>query len=194
MIMIETDKKEQILKTAQKLFAQFGLKKVTTDDIARESHISKATIYKHYKNKAEIFDEVVRRESDGLISEVRIAVDREKTVKSKFRAHLITRMKRIGSFVNFYRVIQNTWGDYWPQIARVRKQFLTEEKKIVRDILAFGNSNGKLKAKKIDITSYIMVVALSSLEFSWAVEENEISMTDTIEMMIDIILNGIKKG
>ena len=190
----EINKKEQILQTAQILFAQFGLKKVTTDDIARESHKSKATIYKLYKNKAEIFDEVVRREAKELIAEVRTAVDKEKTVKNKFKAHLITRLKKIGKFVNFYRVTQDTWGDYWPHIAQVRELFLSEERKIVKDILAFGNRKGMLRVKKIDMTSYIMVVALSSPEFSWAIEENELSMTDAIDMMIDIILNGIKKG
>ena len=59
-----------ILDAAQSLFAQFGLKKVTTDDIARKAHVSKATIYKFYKNKSEIFDVVVRLEAERLIREM----------------------------------------------------------------------------------------------------------------------------
>ena len=69
------EKREEILKAAQVLFSQFGLKKVTTDDISNMSSISKATIYKYYHNKKEIYGDVIRLEFEQLMTMIRDAVE-----------------------------------------------------------------------------------------------------------------------
>lgn len=51
--------KEVILKKAGDTFLKLGFKSVTMDDIANELGISKKTIYKYFKNKAELVDETV---------------------------------------------------------------------------------------------------------------------------------------
>lgn len=44
----------RILGQADSLFKKFGIRSVSMDDIAKELHISKKTIYLHYSNKADI--------------------------------------------------------------------------------------------------------------------------------------------
>ncbi len=183
----------EIVETAQGLFAQFGLKKVTTDDIARAGSVSKATIYRYYKNKAEIFDEVVRTETDQLVFAIRQAVDKESTVRGKFHAHLMTRLSRIQDFINFYRVTQDTWGDYWPHIAHVRQRFLDEEEKIVREILHFGNKGAELEVKKVDLVAHILVVALTSVEYHWALDGQSVTLSRYVDLMLDMMIDGIRK-
>lgn len=51
--------RETILIKAGEVFQKFGFKSVTMDDIASELGISKKTIYKYFKNKIELVDEVV---------------------------------------------------------------------------------------------------------------------------------------
>jgi len=185
--------KDSILDAAQSLFAQFGLKKVTTDDIARKAHVSKATIYKLYKNKSEIFDKVVRLEAEKLIQEIGDAVAKEKTIKGKLKAHLMTHIGRIQDFVNFYRVTQETWGEFWKYIARVRIWFLFEEEKIVRRILTEGIKSGELYVKEVNLAARIMVVSLTSLEYQWALKGNDVSISGYIDMMLEMMVEGIKK-
>jgi len=49
--------KETILNKAGYIFLKLGFKSVTMDDIAHELGISKKTIYKYFKNKADLVDE-----------------------------------------------------------------------------------------------------------------------------------------
>ena len=49
--------KETILNKAGDIFLKLGFKSVTMDDIAHELGISKKTIYKYFKNKADLVDE-----------------------------------------------------------------------------------------------------------------------------------------
>lgn len=53
--------KEEILKTALKLFAQNGYEATSVSDIAEKIGISKGALYKHYHNKRDIFESILKR-------------------------------------------------------------------------------------------------------------------------------------
>ena len=56
-----TDTKERILQTALRLFAEDGYEAVSVSTIAGELGMTKGALYKHYKNKQDIFDSIVAR-------------------------------------------------------------------------------------------------------------------------------------
>lgn len=56
-----TDTKEQILTVALKLFSKRGYEAVSVSEIAGELGITKGALYRHYKNKRDIFDSIVKR-------------------------------------------------------------------------------------------------------------------------------------
>ena len=62
-----TDTKERILRTALALFSRDGYEAVSVSDIAGALGMSKGALYKHYRNKRDLFDTMVRRmtELDG---------------------------------------------------------------------------------------------------------------------------------
>ena len=53
--------KENILHTALRLFARDGYEAVSVSDIAGELGMTKGALYRHYKNKRDIFDSIVER-------------------------------------------------------------------------------------------------------------------------------------
>ena len=53
--------KEKILLTALKLFAQDGYEAVSISKISGELGMAKSVLYKHYKNKRDIFDSIINR-------------------------------------------------------------------------------------------------------------------------------------
>lgn len=55
------DTKEKILMTALQLFARNGYEAVSVRTIAEELGITKGALYRHYKNKRDIFDSIVER-------------------------------------------------------------------------------------------------------------------------------------
>ncbi len=46
-----TNKKKQIVDAAETLFNRYGSKRVTVEEICRQSRVSKMTFYKHFANK-----------------------------------------------------------------------------------------------------------------------------------------------
>lgn len=136
--------KHEILLEAQKLFQQFGLKKTTMDEIAAACGKAKSTLYHYFKNKEEVFDEVIQLEMINLRKHVKNKVEEHKNVIDKISTYILEFHKEIFNKVNLYRVIKK---ENHPQ-SMARKHFLKmmefEQDYIVR-ILEDGYDAGELK-------------------------------------------------
>ena len=58
--------KQKILKTASKLFSEFGFLGVSMEDIAKKLGTSKAALYYHFKNKKELYLNVLENTFQNL--------------------------------------------------------------------------------------------------------------------------------
>ena len=57
---IETDVRERILVTAERLFREIGYQKTTVADIAKEMRMSPANVYRFFDSKKSIHEGVAR--------------------------------------------------------------------------------------------------------------------------------------
>jgi AcrR family transcriptional regulator len=55
----EQERREAILKSAMNVFAQKGYDRATMDDLVSEAGCSKALVYLYWKNKAELFSDIL---------------------------------------------------------------------------------------------------------------------------------------
>ncbi|UCG62168.1 MAG: TetR/AcrR family transcriptional regulator [Candidatus Zixiibacteriota bacterium] len=175
------------------MFSQFGLRKVTTDDIAKRARVSKATIYRYYRNKQEIFDDIVALEVGQLLSAITEAVNVETTAFGKLRSYLLSKMGKLRELVILLQVTREAWSEQWPQGTELQNQILDRQKAIVAGILEFGNKTGELRVKDVELTAHLMVVSLQSIEFRWVFDALEMPLSVYVDHMLDVIINGIRK-
>ncbi|MCY2930394.1 MAG: TetR/AcrR family transcriptional regulator [Planctomycetota bacterium] len=64
--MAKTDKRRQIMQAAEKLFAAGRFHEITTDEVARVARVGKGTIYRHFRDKEELFFETATSGFDEL--------------------------------------------------------------------------------------------------------------------------------
>jgi AcrR family transcriptional regulator len=175
------------------LFSQYGLKKVTMDEIAARARMSKATVYRHYRNKQEIFDDVVAEEARQLLSAITDAVSAETTAVGMLRCYLLSKMGKLRELVVLLHVTREVWSDQWPHGTGVQDKILDRQREIVAGILEFGNSTGELRVKDVKLTAHLMVISLQSIEYRWVFDSLEVPLTVYVDHMLDVIINGIKK-
>jgi len=63
---MKQEKLDSILDTAKKMFARYGLRKTSVDEVARMARVAKATIYNYFGSKDQVYLEVLRREMDEI--------------------------------------------------------------------------------------------------------------------------------
>src|SRR3954469_9261319 len=72
---MERDKKECILTAATRLFARFGFKKTSVDEIAKDAGVAKGTIYLAADTKEDLFYQSVHREVRAWVAELSKLID-----------------------------------------------------------------------------------------------------------------------
>jgi AcrR family transcriptional regulator len=60
----------KLLDAAERCFSQFGLTKTTMEDVARSAGLSRATVYRYFKNRDELLMGVVEREARSAAREI----------------------------------------------------------------------------------------------------------------------------
>jgi len=84
-------KLQQIENTAQNLFKRYGFRRVSVEEICRESGVSKMTFYKHFKNKTELikhlldkmFSENLKIYREIMAQDLPFSVKAEQTIQMK---------------------------------------------------------------------------------------------------------------
>jgi AcrR family transcriptional regulator len=71
--------RQRILNTASGLFSEFGFSGVSMETIAKKLDITKPAIYYHFKNKKELYLEVLEKSFQGLIKAMNKQVSKAKS-------------------------------------------------------------------------------------------------------------------
>ncbi len=65
-----TEKQQAVLNAAMLVFARYGFKRSTMEDIAGAAGISRAALYLHYRNKEDIFRNLTSVFFDGVLADL----------------------------------------------------------------------------------------------------------------------------
>lgn len=188
-----SDKKETITKTAQKLFARFGLNKTTVDEIAKFARIGKGTIYHYFKSKEDIFAEVIEKEARYLREQVRQAIVCKETPQEKLRAFVLTRMQCLKDLANYYSALQDEYLEHYAFIEKARAKNFHEEMSLVRSILEEGKMKGIFEIENTELASFIIVTALKGLEYTWTIETPTTNVEQNVDLMLELLCKGLEK-
>ena len=189
---LQTDKKELILRVSRDLFARFGLKKTTVEEIARFARIGKGTIYHYFESKERIFAEVIEEEREFLKKKVWEAINREDSPQGKLKAFLLTKLKYLVRLSNYYGALRDKYLERYSVIEKARRESFEEELKIVRSILEEGVRKAIFSVENLPLTALAIVSSLRGLEYSLALEEG-IWTEDNLEALLRVLLRGLER-
>lgn len=190
----QDEMRNSIVTIASDIFARFGFKKTTVDDIAQGLRKGKSSIYYYFKSKEEIFQAVVDREADQLRLKVNEILDKPIGSIEKIRGYMKTRMAAVKQMANSYAVIKDNDFSNLDLAERVRKNYDNEEMGIIKRLLQEGVSNGTFKIKDIELSSIAILTAMKGLEVPMLVSSPMMDNLETIiDDLLDILFYGIVK-
>ncbi len=81
-----TGRDQEIIEVAQKIFSEYGYKKVTMDDVAAKMNITRSALYYYYKSKEDLFVAVGEYDFRNYSLELKQAIESAQTVDDCFTA------------------------------------------------------------------------------------------------------------
>ena len=130
-------KAEQIRKVAERLFAAGRYHEVTLDDICKKAGVGKGTVYRYFKDKEDLFWQVIASGQDELGRSVE-AVAREEADPG------VGLRKTVGCIAEFFRERRNLFRLVWseqfrgsPHQRKLRKRWGTRDEKAISVVAGF---------------------------------------------------------
>lgn len=182
--------KERILESVSKLVNQYGVKRFTVDDIARDLGISKKTIYKYFKGKDDIISELIRSSLEDNINSTLEAVEKEDTIIGRLNAALLSHHK-YPLPLDVLEGIQKYYPSDWERI----EEQLRFKLKLVRDIIRQGIDSGRIR-KDINIEVLCLMLEKSTsaiLEYKFLVD-NDLNVNNALREIEKILIYGIAEN
>ncbi len=179
--------KERILDAVYRLVKVKGVNGFTMNDISKEIHIGKQTIYTYFKSKDELMIELVRSSLEDNKTLTEAAVAEAHQLKEKLRAAMISYHKyKIP--LELLEEIRKMYPELWDALEEQRNFKL----KMVRDILDEGIKSGEVSRDvNSEIINYVLDKVTSALLSDEFLQENNMSLNKGIEELIDILFYGI---
>ncbi len=185
------DKREDILTAASTLFARFGFRKTTVDEIAQAARVAKGTLYKYFQSKEEVFNRVTRRESEQIFNKIRTAVEQADTRKDKIRTLARVKAEEIRKAVSFHQIAREVAQELWPILDSVRNDYTRQEAEMLRDIIIDGNKAGEFDVSNPELAACAVATVLKALELEWILDRNPEQLQQDVDQFIELLFRGI---
>ena len=187
--------RENVVRAAQRLFQQYGLSKVTMEDVAKAIGKGKSTLYYYYKNKEEIFSAVLDRETADMMQRVTRAVDEAATAEDKLFAFSAGKLRELREKVALYNILSQEIMADACFLRRIRQRHLKQESALLKSILLFGAAAGELKVlapQELDIMTFVFLSGLYGLEQEMVFENNFELMGPAVTFLSRTVVHGLK--
>ncbi len=195
------NKKIQILKAAQQIFARYGYFKSTMDDIAQAMGMKKGSLYYYYKSKEDILKDVVNYESEQFLNALQKEIESLKTPQEKILRFLQFRTKEFMQLMNLHQVSIQAFLEATSILSEMYQECFEKEINLLTKIINEGIKKG------LFFEYDALKIAKSMLTFAEAVHFREFyknkkvpiyqidysSIEEEILFTIKIMLAGISK-
>ncbi|MEK6794114.1 MAG: TetR/AcrR family transcriptional regulator [Spirochaetota bacterium] len=187
-----------ILKRATELFAQFGLKKTSVDQIAENAGIAKGTIYNYFKSKEELFTAIIRSEAEKFVDTITGALKDCKTSEEKLRTFFLTEFDLLFEYINLFNTAHkgSHIHELMTSIGKETDEYYQKMHGIMTSIFEEGIRDGSFKSIDYRTLADIVVELFKNMGFPIpfeALRQERKVIADKINFMIDLLLSGIRK-
>lgn len=183
-----------ILDASRDLFARFGYKKTTMEDIAMALRKGKSSLYYYFKNKEEIFQAVIELESELLYSKLQEVVKTRGNAADKLRAYVTIRMETIGQLENYQKVLKEDLYGGYEFLGSYKQKGDDLEQGLLKSVLDEGVAANIFQVKDTRLGAIGIVTALRGLEiplFRGSANAEDLSLQ--LDNILNILFFGVMK-
>jgi len=193
IIMEKGLNRNTIVEKAREIFAHYGYRKTTMNEIAEGVGKGKSSLYYYFCSKEEVYRAVIEKEAETMKKKLLDAVSEEKDPVEKLRLYVVTRMEILHELVNFHQAINSEYLHNLDFIQKMRKRYDNEEVALLKSILQLGAESETFRIEDVELTALAVATALKGLEIPLLAAHNDISIEHRIDRILQILFFGIVK-
>lgn len=184
-------RKDEIIKTAAKLFKHKGYSAVTMRDLAKAMGIRAASLYNHINSKQDILKEIIISLAEEFTEGMKMIKNSPGTsiqkIKEIIKLHVNITSKNTFGMAS----LNNDWMHLEEKLEYYLKLRSNYEDEF-RNILIEGINNNEIVDSNVDVILFSILSTLRSL-YLWIPNKEDLNSEELAQNLSDVLINGINK-
>lgn len=193
--MARRDRRQEIMRAAERLFTSRRYHEITTDDIARLACVGKGTIYRLFKDKNDLFLQIATSGFDEMCD----LLHRKVPEKATFPKQLLSACREIKAFFDrrreLFRMMQAEDGRMRLCGRSLRERWLARRQKLVAALAEIVGKGVREGAIRSDIRPDVLANLLLGMLRTRARDLEDVpERARRIELIVDLFCHGAGQG
>lgn len=185
--------KKMLIEVARQLFAKYGKKEVTMNDIAEASKKGRRTLYTYFNNKEEIYKDVIDKELDQILEKLKVVSSQKTEPDVKLKNHILAHLDAVKCAVNRNGSLRADFFRDIFEVDRKRRKIDIQEIALIRLIVTEGIEKNIFKRMDIELSSIIIFYAIKGLEVPYIRQNISTEFEKNKNSIVEFVFMGIKK-
>ncbi|EJS69239.1 TetR/AcrR family transcriptional regulator [Bacillus cereus] len=187
------DRKRSIIEAATNSFSTFGYKATTMDQVAKLANVGKGTIYTFFKNKEELFGEIIFNLITEMKQVAEMTIDSNEPFFENVHCTLYSILEFRKDHQLMIKLIQEERDMGTKEVQDVMKQLDATIITFVKSRLEDAIAKGEIMECDPEITAFIMVRLYVSLIFDWEKHHEPLEKEHIAKLFELYLLKGLSK-
>lgn len=187
--------RDELLKQSEILFSKYGFQKTSISEITKSVGIAQGTFYNFFQSKEELYFTILVKEEQkvraDLINLIHSSNDSPKTIVKNLLEQVITIIETNNLIKNF--LINNDIKNILRKLPKeLLNEHFAEDENFINFLIAEANRKNIVFTEKPEI-----IASLIRSLFVLTINKHEVgeaTFADTIDLLINLIVNGIVEG
>jgi AcrR family transcriptional regulator len=187
------DRKKLIVEAATKSFSLFGYKATTMDQVAKLANVGKGTIYTFYKNKEELFDEIIT----SLIKEMKTVADDSFDPSLTFHENVHRVLYNMLEFRFKHQLTIKLFQEEkemgTPAVMEVMVKMEQAILNYIKKVVISSINNGEIQHCNPELTAFIILKLYVALIFDWEKQHTPLNKEEIAKLFEQYIFKGLSR-
>jgi TetR/AcrR family fatty acid metabolism transcriptional regulator len=188
----DTDKPQQIIDAAIRVFARHGYYNSRVSDIAKEAGIASGTIYLYFKTKDDILVTLFRERMADFVADLRKMTAAEPDAPAKLRRLIALHFELLESNPDLAEVVQVELRQGQKFFRGASAREVQAYFSLIASILEEGVAAGQFrKDLPVKVATKVLFGAMDQMTTSWVLGKRGYKLSGTADAVAEIFLRGI---
>ncbi|HIT89816.1 MAG TPA: TetR/AcrR family transcriptional regulator, partial [Candidatus Merdenecus merdavium] len=176
---------------AREMFTNFGYKKVSMNDLALQSKVTKKTIYTYFKDKDTLFEFFIKEQIEKMKDIIESVEERNLTFFDSVHEGLyeLLTYRQQQKFLNTISKEANLYPQVSPVI-KFQKMIDDSILNYIREKLTKAIEAGDIKSVDVELTTFIIYKIYIAIMLEWDSENHPVEVRKLTDEVSEILKNG----
>ena len=190
--MRDSDKHQQIIEAAVRVFARNGYYNSRVSDIAREAGVASGTIYLYFKTKDDILVTLFREKMAAWVASVRGEIADEPDPVAKIRRLVALHFSVLEKDPALAEVVQVELRQGHKFFRGASAQEISAYFELIGSVLEEGQAAGVFRDDMpVKIATKVLFGAMDQMATSWVLGKRKYRLTEAADAVATVFLRGV---